>query len=260
MSVALNDTVKAGAPIAQLDNRSLLKLRGKSQRQLDLARRDAEDEREIRYAELALAETEAELDTSRSIQNDFRGAVPLSQVRKLKLAVERGKLEVDLARKRSLRAAVEVELGEADLSFIDDQLSNLRIESPIGGIVLEVSRSAGEWINKGEPIATIGRIDRLHVHALLSSNQISPAVCRGLRVSVHWIDPASGDERSLAGSVLSVDPQMLPGGRFRLHAEIENRTIENDPAQWLLQPGVEVRMTVYPSATTVRNALRSTQR
>ncbi len=109
------------------------------------------------------------LETSRSIQNDVRGAVPLSQVRKLKLAVERGELEVAQAKKRGKRAEVEVDLREADLSVIDDQLRHLHVESPISGVVLEVNRSAGEWIEKGDPIATIGRIDRLHVHALLNS-------------------------------------------------------------------------------------------
>jgi multidrug efflux pump subunit AcrA (membrane-fusion protein) len=260
VNVRINDTVEVGSPIARLDDRSLLIRRRASLLRLNSAKSDVLDDVEIRYAELALAEAEAELETSRSIQNDVRGAVPLSQVRKLKLAVERGQLEVAQAKKRSKQAAVEVELREADLSVIDDQLRNLHAESPIGGVVLEVSRSAGEWVNKGEPVATIGRIDRLHVHALLSSGQISPAACRGLPVSVHWIDPGNHAERSLRGRVLSVDPQMLPGGRFRLHAEIDNRTSEQDPTQWQLQPGAEVRMTVYASAATARHTAPSVHR
>jgi multidrug efflux pump subunit AcrA (membrane-fusion protein) len=248
--VAPNDTVKAGTAIARLDDRSMLIRRRASMLRLNSAENDALDHVEIRYAELALAEADAELDTSRSIQNDVRGAVPLSQMRRLKLAVERGQLEVAQAKKRMKRTEVEVQLREADLSMIDDQLKNLHTETPIGGVVLEVTRSAGEWIEKGESVATIARIDRLQVHALVASEKIAPAICRGLPVSVRWTDRSTGDEQSLRGKVLSVDPQVLPGGRFRLHAEIINRARSNDPSQWLLQPGAEVEMKVYSTSAT----------
>jgi multidrug efflux pump subunit AcrA (membrane-fusion protein) len=175
-------------------------------------------------------------------------------MRQLKLAVERGSLEVAQAEQRLRRAEVEARLREADLAVIDDQLRDLQIESPMGGIVLEVNRSEGEWIDAGQPIATIARIDRLHVHALLNSDQLPPAECRSLPVSVHWIDPSDGTERSLQGTVLSVDPQMLPGGRYRLHAEIVNRVIDGRPDQWQLRPGTDVRMKIYRLTSTANRS------
>jgi multidrug efflux pump subunit AcrA (membrane-fusion protein) len=260
VTVAPNDMIEAGVQIARLDDRTLLIRRRASLLRRNSAKSHASDDVELRYAELALAEARVELETSRSIQNDVLGAVPLSQVRKLKLAVERGELEVAQAKKSGQRAEVEAALREADLSLIEDQLRNLQLETPISGAVLEVTRSAGEWIEKGDTIATIARIDRLHVHALLNSEKISPAACRGLPVSVHWTDPSDGAERSLRGKVLSVDPQMLPGGRLRLHAEIVNGTVENDRTQWLLRPGAEVRMKVYTSVATANNASQSSNR
>ena len=259
VTVAPNDMIEAGAPIAKLDDRSLLIRRHASMLRRDLAK-DALDDLELKYARLALAEAKVELETSRSIQNDVRGAVPLSQIRKLNLAVERGELEVEQAKKRRRRAEVELDLREADLSVMDDQLRHLHVESPISGVVLEVNRSAGEWIEKGDAMATVARIDRLHVHALIDSEQISPAACRGLRVSVHWTDPSDGVERSLNGKVLSVDPQMLPDGRVRLHAEIVNGTVKNNRSQWLLRPGAEVRMRVYTSVATANKPSRSLKR
>lgn len=260
VTVKQNDAIENGDPIARLDDRSLLIRRRSALLRLNSARSDDDDDVEIRYAEVALAEAQAELETSRSIQNDVRGAIPLSQLRKLRLAVERGELEVAQARKRKKRAGVEVELREADLSVIDDSLRNLHADSPIGGVVLEVTRSKGEWIEKGETIATIGRMDRLHVHALVSSEKISASKCRGLPVSVHWEDPSTGDARALRGNVLSVDPQMLPGGRFRLHAEIHNQNFGADSSQWQLQPGANVRMKVYVPAAMAAGSKRSARR
>jgi HlyD family secretion protein len=254
VTVAPNDTVELGDPIARLDDRSLLIRRRAAQLRYDNAKAESIDHVEIDYARVAKAEAEAELDVNRSIQNDARGAVPMTRMRQLRLAVERGQLEVAQAKKRLKQAEVEAGLREADLAVIDDQLRNLHVESPIGGVVLAVDREQGEWIEKGQPITTVGRIDRLHVNALLSSDKIAPSQCRGLSVSVHWIDPADGKEKSLRGTVLSVDPQMLPGGRFRLHAEIVNRNVNNEPDQWQLHPGAEVRMKVFPTTVSARNS------
>lgn len=254
VSVKANELVERNHPIARLDDASLLIRRRASHLRLESARRESTDDIELRYAKTAVAEAKAEFDTSRSIHNDVSGAVPLSQLRRLSLAVERGELEVAQAEKRRKQAAVEVDLREADLAELDQQLQNLQIESPLSGVVLEVKRSVGEWIEKGQPLATVVRIDRLHVHALVSSEQIAPHLCRSLPVSVHWEDPATGDERSLRGRVLSVDPQMLPGSRFRLHAEIINETMGDDQSQWQLKPGADVRMKVYASASTARKS------
>ena len=254
VNVAPNDMIDLGTPIARLDDRSLLIRRRAAQLRYDNARADSEDEVEIEYANVAKAEAEAELDVSRSIQRDARGAVPLTRMRQLRLAVERGQLEVARAKRRLKQAEVEAGLREADLAVIDDQLRNLHIESPIGGVVLQVNRDKSEWIEKGETIVTIGRIDRLHVHALISSEKIAPSQCRGLAVSVHWQDAADGTEKSLRGKVLSVDPQMLPGGRFRLHAEVINRRVDSKVDQWQLRPGTDVRMEVFPTTVTARRS------
>ena len=146
---------------------------------------------------------------------------------------------------------MELQLREADLAAIDDQIGNLHIESPIDGTVLEVARDAGEWIEKGETIATLGQMNRLHIHALVRSELIAPRHCKGLPISVHWDDHIDGTRRSLSGHVLSVDPQALPGGMYRLHAEIINEKVKNSDDQWLLTPGGSVRMKVYVPADTV---------
>ena len=254
--VANNQSVEVETRLARLDDRSLLIRRRSGQLRLELARSAAADEIELQYAETALAEAEAELDTSRTIHQDVSGAIPLSQLRRLRLAVQRGELEVARAKKRSLEAQTAVDLAEAELAVIDDQLQNLQIESPLAGTVLEVNKSAGEWVETGETIATIARLDRLHIHALLPSSVLPPEHCQGLSVSVHWVEPVSQAECSLRGRVLSVDPQVMPGGRYRLHAEVVNEpaTAVKKPSAsgtasgWKLRPGAEVRMKVYAPA------------
>ena len=251
IDVAVNDAVQQGSALAKLDDRSLLiQRRAALARQLS-AKQDAESSDEIEYAETVRKQAQAEHDARRSTYNQAPGAVPFFDVLRLELAVKRSELEIKQAQQRKRRAGAELELRSAELSLIDNQLRQLYVESPIDGVVLEVMRSEGEWVQKGEPVATIGKIDRLHVRALLSTDQIGPEDCIGLPVSVHWVDPTSGQSRSLRGEVRSVDPQVISGGRFvRLHAEIVNRKTESG-SHWLLSPGAEVRMTIYPQAPSV---------
>ncbi|EMI20447.1 Multidrug resistance efflux pump-like protein [Rhodopirellula maiorica SM1] len=254
VNVKLNEPIDRNATIARLDDRTLKIRHRASTLRLDHSRRTAMDDVELRYAETALAEAEAELDSNRSIHNDVSGAIPLSHLRRLRLAVERGELEVALAKKRRVEAQVEVEMREADVAMLDDQLRNLEITSPLAGTVLEISRSPGEWIEKGEAIATVARLDRLHIHALVRQESLPAGQCKGLPISVHWIDSHSGVERTLRGTVLSLDPQILADARYRLHAEVINRRDENDPSRWQLVPGTEVRMQVYANQPVSANA------
>lgn len=252
--VAANDAVAEDAPLARLDDRTLLIERRAAELRYESAQAELRDDIERRFAETALAEAEAELDSSRSIYNDVAGAVPMTQLRRMRLAVERGQLEVARAKKRRQQAELEAQLRAADLSAIDQRMSSLQVASPLSGVVLHVRREAGEWVEAGQPLVTVAQVDRLHVHALADSSELAPPRCPGAAVSVHWVDPTTGTPRWLRGRVLSVDPQMLPGGRFRLHAEVANRPEPGAEGQWQLRPGMEVRMKVHLSHSVARRA------
>ena len=241
-----NQVVKKGNEIARLDDRALLLRRRSAQSRVDSAKDDADDLIEIQYADVALAEAKAELENTLSIQEEMRGTIPTTQVRRQRLAVERGQLEVARAKRRKQKAEVEVDLRRADLAAIDHQLNSLHVESPVDGVILELNHRPGEWVEKGETVAKVGQISNVNVTALVRSDMISPSQCSGLPVSVHWIDPVDGRNRSLSGRVSSVDPQSLPGGRFRLHAEIKNETTDGRENAWLLIPGTSVRTEINP--------------
>ena len=258
--VKTNDAVEIDAPLARLDDRSLLIRRRAAALACELAQSDANDDVEQRYAEAALKEATAELDASRSIHHDVNGAVSANQLRRMRLAVERAVLEVARAKKRQQQSRLEVRMREADLAMIDEQMKNLKSISSIAGVVLNVSRSAGEWIEAGETIATVARMDRLSVHALVSSQNVSASACRDATATIHWNDPATGKARSLRGRVLSIDPQILPGGRYRLHAEVVNRVEPDDERQWQLRPGASVEMRIHPSSAVTAGVSSSASR
>lgn len=249
LSVAAGDAIQWGDPIARLEDRSTrIRSRAASLR-LESAMQQIADDIELQYAETALAEAQAEFDANRSIYKDAAGAVPMTTLRRLRLSVERGHLEVARAKKAASLAKIEVDLRAADVSVIEDTLRRLQIQSPLAGVVLQVFRQRGEWIAMGEPVVRLARLDRLDVHALLSADQLSPQACRDQSVSVRWIDPVTQTEHRLRGRVTSVQPQRLAGSRYRIQTSVANEKT-SDGKDWVLHPGTEVRMFVYPSSTT----------
>jgi biotin carboxyl carrier protein len=245
VNVTVGQSVGVGDAIGRLDDRSL-KIRNRAaQLRLSAAQEQVSDDLELRYAETARAEAIAELEASRSIYNESSGAVPLSNLRRLKLAVERAELEVARAQKAARQAQIEIDLRAADLAIIDDTMRRLQLTSPISGVVLQVFKQRGEWVASGEAVVRLARLDRLQVQALMSAEQCSPNDCMGHPVSVSWVDPVGGQKRHLRGRVTAVQPQRLAGGRYRIQAEIVN-VRGGDGKGWLLHPGTEVEMTVYP--------------
>lgn len=245
LNVTTGQPIGAGDAIARLDDRAL-KIRSRAaQLRLSSAQEQIGDDVELRYAQTARAEAMAELNASRAIHNEASGAVPLSNLRRLQLAVERAELEITRAQKAAKQAQIEVDLRAADVAILDDTMRRYALSSPISGVVLQVFKQRGEWVASGETVVRLARLDRLQVQALMSSDQCSPNECLNQPVSVSWTDPISGQKLYLRGRVTSVQPQRLAGGRYRIQAEIVNdRTA--DGKSWLLHPGTEIEMVVYP--------------
>ena len=247
LNVASGDSIQWGDPIARLDDRALRIRSHAASLRLESAMQQAADDLELQYAETALREAEAELESSRSIYNDAAGAVPLATIRRLRLSVERAELEVARAKKAANLAKIEIDLRSADVSVIDETMKRLQLQSPLAGIVLQVFHQRGEWVAAGEPVVRVARIDRLDVHGLLSADDLSPQSCRDQPVSIRWLDATTKTERQLRGRVTTVQPQRLAGGRYRFQATVANQKTA-DGKDWELHPGTEVRMHVYPTS------------
>jgi len=249
VSVETGDVIQWGDPIARLDDRKLRIQSKAASLRLDSAMQQSTDDLELQYAEKALEEAQVELESSRAIYNDAAGAIPLTTLRRLRLSVERAVLEVARAKKAASLAKIEVDLRAADVSVIDDTLRRCQLQSPLSGVVLQVYRQRGEWVTTGESVARVARLDRLDVNAILSADQLSPQACRDQSVSVRWVDPITKVEHRLRGRVTSVQPQRVAGSRYRIQATVANdRTA--DGKDWMLHPGTEVRMFVYPQNKT----------
>ncbi|KLU06136.1 multidrug efflux pump [Rhodopirellula islandica] len=263
-AVRPNQFVRRQDVLGRLDSQALIIRRRAASLRHESAKLITSDDLEMQFAETSLAEAEAELDASNATEQKFTGAVSSNQLRRMRLAVERARLEVARTKKQIRQAVIDTQLAAADLALIDEELAQLDCVSPIEGVVLAVHREPGEWIAKGQPWVTVASAGQLTLHALVDADELSPATCVGLDVSVHWGNEADGTAKMLAGKITSVDPTRLPGNRFRLHAEVQNRRQTHDGSvpprtaivpgsghsvdqHWQLLPGAQVTLRIYRS-------------
>jgi multidrug resistance efflux pump len=262
-AVRQNQWVNRGDVIAKLDAAAITLQRRAASLRYESSLLVLQDNVEIQYAETALAEAQSELEDGQATSDQFSGSIARNQLRRMKLAMERAQLELKRAEKQREQSQIDLQLRAADLAMIDHELKQLECLSPIDGIVLNVNRDAGEWTHAGESLVTIADAAVLHLHALVDADMLDPSRCVGLPVSVHWLTSSDAKEASLRGKIISVDPTRLPGNRFRLHAEVENRRhpvafsspptaslpqpSEANADGWQLTPGMSVTMKIHCS-------------
>jgi len=232
--------VTAGQLLAQLDDRQpkLDKVAAELERDAALAK--AQDDIEVRYAEAALAVAAAELARAQAIDAKSPGGVTEQEIQKLRLAKHRDELQIDRSKLDMRVAKMNADVHQASVQAADDALARRQIVSPIDGVVVTIFQERGEWVSAGQPVLQVVRIDRLRVEGFLSASEYSPEVVAGRQV---WVDVplAGGRPARFQGQVVYISPIVQAGNKYRVRAEVANRSENGHP---ILRPGMSATMSV----------------
>lgn len=122
--------------------------------------------------------------------------------------------EQNLEREKTDRALAEIDVEKAQ-ALLDQRA----IKSPISGIVSERNLSAGEYVSQDNSIATLAKLDPLHVEAFLPV-EMYPQVVIGVKGKV-FLDPPVGGEYD--ATTIVVDHVFDPSsGTFGVRLELDN--------------------------------------
>lgn len=207
VAVKEGDRVDAGSQVAGLrDEVAIAALR--------VARRTAENDVEIRYAQAAAAVSEAEYE--RSLEANERGRkIQLSadlivavELERLRLAVERSQLQV-------LNAQLEQEIARLSAEEKAAELETYQIVTPIDGVVTEVLKHAGEAVQQGDPILRVVRTDVVKIEAFVSvadAFRVQPGDPVRVQLNAREIPnlPEELAERRFEGEIVFVNPTAVP--------------------------------------------------
>lgn len=182
----------------------------------------------------------AETDYVRAVQSNKKlpGAVPQAEERRRFLALRQCQLELEkVTRDRKLAEFAE-QAKAAETGLAEVRLRQHRIESPCDGVVVEILRHRGEWVEPGDTVVRIVSLARLRVEFLLNAADHSPHDVAGRSMVATALLPH--DRREVfTGRVVFVNPRVEPSGEFLVWAEVENRL---GRSHWLLRPGMEAEV------------------
>lgn len=193
----------------------------------------------LERAKLELSNKQREYE--RLVRLQSKEAATKTEVDAAKEAVDRAQLDIKaLEQKRGVlvapadRTAAQARLKDAEAAadLARTRISMSMVRAPLEGNVYQFDLKPGAYLNTGDVVASIGRLDRIHVTVYVDEPDLG-RVQRGMPVVITW-DALPG--RQWKGTVERTPTQIVPLGARQVGEVI--CTIEN-PDRDLL-PGTNV--------------------
>ena len=137
-------------------------------------------------------------------------------------------------------AVLQAKVSEANLAAAKEHIVRREIKAPWAGAVANVIRHTGDWVQPGDPVLRLVRMDKLRVKSRLSVANHAPHHVIGQPVSV-VVNLARGQSATFQGKVIGVSPLVQTDDTFLVWAEVENR---KENGYWLLRDGMRAVMTI----------------
>lgn len=235
----------------------------------------------VRHASKSRDASKAEFDRAVQARKAFEKSISQTELDRLKLVLERNELEIEKAKFEKDLADLQQQIEESSIAEQDQiverlklsveqaqlqkdvdaltrdvkartldqaklQLSRRSLRSPLDGEVAEVFRHRGEWLEPGQRVMRIVRLDRLKVEGFVASSAITGSL-RGAAVRVRVI--LSDEEKPVfvKGKIVFISSEIDPvNAQVRVWAEVENPDL-------LLRPGLPAEMVIDTANRTAMN-------
>jgi macrolide-specific efflux system membrane fusion protein len=239
-AVCEGQIVAAGAAITSLDD-AVQKLDVERARiELAIARRQAEDDVNVRFAKKSVEVAQAEKNRADESIKKFPKSISNTELDRLRLTVEKSILEVERATSELKIARHNRELKENEVKIATENVARRQITSPVSGVVVEVQRRRGEWVQPGQTVVRILRIDLLRAEAFIAVEHASDKLAQSAVKLL--VDLPGRPQASYAGKVVFVSPEVDPVNRqVRIWAEIDNHDRQ-------LRPGFRGTLIIQPKS------------
>jgi multidrug efflux pump subunit AcrA (membrane-fusion protein) len=242
MAIPVRDgqQVSNGELLAQIDDTLSQAQRNVAYYKFKAAEREANDDVSVRYATAAAAVANAEYLQAEEANSKVKGAFPQAEVRRLLLKENEMQLTIEKSKKDREVSACQAKVAAAELQAAEAGIARRRVVSPLDGVVLELSRHVGEWVQPGDPIMRLVRVDLLRVEGFVSAKDFNPAELQDRPVDV-TVTLARGQKEKFPGKIVFVKSLVQAGNDYLVRAEVKNR---KEDGCWLLSPGTSAEMTI----------------
>jgi macrolide-specific efflux system membrane fusion protein len=239
IDVTEGQVLEEGAQLAKLEDGEARQLVQRAKLEFDISRLEATNELKIRYARKTLEVAQAELKRATESIEKYRNSVSQSELDALRLAADGAMLEVQQAEHNLAVGQITAQLKENELQLAINRLKRRQLLAPISGVVVQIKRHRGEWVQPGESVVRLVRIDRLRAEGFLSAREALEGLA-GCNVTLS-LDLPGKPGAKFPGKIAFVSPEVNPvNGQARFWAEVENVGLA-------LKPGLHASLTIEPA-------------
>ncbi len=215
-----------------------------ARREYEAAAEQAKEDVKVQEARATAAVAQAERDDSLAANRRSPGAVPETQLRREELTAERARLQVKVAEMEFSVAGLTAKAQQAKMQVIEHEIQTRRIVAPFAGLVVELYKQEGEWVQAGDPVLRLVQMDRLWVEGYVEAHAAAPYELIGQVANIQ-VDLPGGRVHNVQAPVSYV-AQIVEGKDYRVRIEIDNVPVlqESDRVYWLLQPGLTAHVSI----------------
>lgn len=234
--------VKEGDLLARIDDKQALAAAEVAQYKVEAAKEEAGNDVNRRYAIAAAAVAKSDVESAVAANRQAPGTVPQTELNRYLLQQRQFELQIEQAEYELGIAKTTVKVREAELKATQEDVAHRQIGASFDGVVEELYHRKGEWVQPGEPVLKLIRVDSLWVEAFVDASRYTPGNVRGQPVVVNVTLPNNRQEQ-FQGQVVFASQKIVQGPQFLIKAEVKNR---QDPhtGDWLLRSGMTPVMTV----------------
>lgn len=241
------DSVTKDQVLAQIDDSDAVIKRKELAVQLAVAEKEASNDINVRASEASAEVAQAELRESIAVNAKSPGAVPATKIRREELTFRRAELQIEVAKLELDVAKLNVDVRNTQLENADLTIDRLKVKAPLNAEVESKLKEVGEFVQLGDPIAQLVRMDKLRIEGFVHLKQYLPQSILGQPVAVEYsfVDPTDETEPNktftFTGTVSFVSNKVQAGGEYKIWAEVSNQKYKG---QWILRPGASVDMSI----------------
>jgi multidrug resistance efflux pump len=240
LTVKEGTQVKAGQIIGKIDDSEPVIKKKAAYADWQGAYKRCKDDVEIRFAKaqelVAKAKYERMLESNRMTEK----AVTQVELNEAKLDWDHFKLAIEKSFHDRELAEFEAMTKQAEYEAAELAIKQRTIVAPFDGVVEEIKRKQDEWVQPGDTILTLLRLDTLHVDGAINQKQFDPNEIQGCDVAME-VELARGRQTTVRGKIVKVSNLVRFDGMYNVQAEVANM---QEHGTWIVRDGLPATLTI----------------
>lgn len=251
VSVREGREVAEGDLLAKIEDTAAVLAKKKAKLEWDIARERSENDVNIRFADKSEAVARAEFKRAEESNEIFPKSISDTEMDRLQLTVEKTVLEVEQAKHEHKIAGQTALVKQSEHEIAADQVQRRQIVAPLEGVVVQVNRRRGEWVEPGDHLVRILRIDPLKAEGFFKVDDLQYDLQdRPVKLQVKL----PGDQDAVfPGKVVFISPEIDPiNSQVRFWAEVDN-------SERKLRPGMRADLSIDLAAPPVNDVEKANE-